>query len=426
MRINIIFIITCFVSFSNNSFAQTSIDTINKEHVEKTITYLASDKLRGRVNYSKEQLEAAEFISKEFTSYGLKSYPGFTSFYQPFLTSYDGKKVLVDVKWNDKKLNDSLYYFFPRSLGTEALDLSVFVVLQTYSPLASSVLEANWQRTDDLLIQILISDSLSFSEATKNIQLPDGMPGSNILIVGVKEEPVNVKVIPNKSMVNSLLYNVVGIIPGRSLPGEAIIFSAHYDHIDRGINGEYGGIYNGANDNASGSTAVLELARYFAMRNDNERTLVFCLFAGEEIGLLGSHAFIDFVKPESVKAVINIEMIGITNISGKNACMLTGSGYSSLYKILVRNLEGDKIKLVEQKGDPDNFFGRSDNYTFAKEGIPAHSIMGSNDDEPCYHKTCDDVSRIDIENMTRIIKAIAKSATTLISGKDTPTRIKGF
>ena len=227
-------------------------------------------------------------------------------------------------------------------------------------------------------------------------------------------------------MVNANLYNVVGMIAGVSHPQEAIIFSAHYDHVDRGINGETGGIYNGANDDASGTTAVIELAKYFSMRRDNERTIIFCLFAGEELGLYGSRAFVNFVKPENIKAVINIEMIGASNIAGKNTFILTRSDFSDLYKILNRNLKGDKVKILEQISDPTNLFGRSDNYTFAKEGIPAHSIMCSDDNEPCYHKPCDDIKNIDIENMTRIIRAIANATATLINGKDTPSRIKNL
>ncbi|NOT49844.1 MAG: M28 family peptidase [Chitinophagaceae bacterium] len=405
--------------------SQTANDTINKESVKKMITYLASDELKGRVNYSKEQLEAAEFINKEFSSFGLEPFPGFENFYQPFRTSFGGKTAMVDVKWNDKKLNDSLYYFFSRSLSVPALELSDFLILRTTSQLADSILYYNWNKTDNILLQIVLDDTTHFSEAINNIKAPGGMPASNILIVGVKEEPVSLKVIPNKNLVTSVLYNVIGIIPGRSLPHEAIIFSAHYDHVNKGLDGQ-DGLFNGANDDASGTTAVLELAKYFSMRKDNERTIIFCLFAGEELGLLGSQAFINYVNSESIKAVINIEMIGIANIEGKNTFMLTGSGYSSLYKILKRNLKGDDVKIAGQYSDPQYLFRRSDNYTFAQEGIPAHTIMGSDDSEPCYHKPCDDVQRIDIENMTKFIKAIAKSASTLISGKDTPTRIKGF
>lgn len=213
------------------------------------------------------------------------------------------------------------------------------------------------------------------------------------------------------------LKNIIGMLPGTKYPDEVIIFSAHYDH----IKGKE--IHNGANDNASGTTAVLMLAKYFAMRNDNERTIVFCLFAGEELGLLGSTAFTKMVKPENIKTVLNIEMIGATNTTGKNAFFVTGSDRSNLRKILAKNLNGTKVKVEKESADRRFSFMRSDNYPFAKLGIPAHTIMCSDDDEPCYHKPCDDVERIDVENMTKIIQAIAIASRSIVSGKETPKRI---
>lgn len=408
-----------------NTFSQTINDSINKDSIEKTITYLASDKLKGRVNYSKEQLEVAEFLSKEFTSYGLDPFPGTTNFYIPFRTSRGKKSDGGELYLNGKKIDDSLFIYIQHELIVTEKKLPDFLVLQAVPPLASSLIYNNWNNDqNNILIWIPLPEGVSFSEAIKNVLLLAGLPASDILIVASQDEPKEIKFSGNKKLMSSVLYNVVGMIPGHSFPQETIIFSAHYDHVDRGIVGDAGGIYNGANDDASGTTAVLALAKYFARRNDNERTLIFCLFAGEELGLYGSKSFINMVKPDNIKAVINIEMIGMTNATGKNAFMVTGSYLSDLTKILRRNLKGEKFKVMDQSRDPKLLFQRSDNYPFAEEGIPAHTIMCSDDNEPCYHKTCDDVNRIDIGNMTRIIQAIAKSCLSLISGKDTPTRIK--
>lgn len=412
------------LSVSASSFSQAISDSVNKESIEKIITYLASDKLKGRVNYSKEQLEAAEFLSKEFTSYGLDPFPGNTNFYIPFRTSWGKKGDGGELYLNGKKIEDSLFVFIQKELVVTEKKLSDFMLLQAVPPLAGSLLYNNWEnKQDNLLIWIPLPKGVSFSEALENVILPKGVPSSDILIVASQDEPEEIKFTGTKKLMSSVLYNIVGMIPGRSLPGETIIFSAHYDHIDNGRFANTEGIYNGANDDASGTTAVLALAKYFAMRNDNERTLVFCLFAGEELGLYGSRSFINRVKPDNIKAVINIEMIGMTNATGKNAFMVTGSYLSDLAKILRKNLKAEKIKVMDMNSDPKLLFQRSDNYPFAAEGIPAHTIMCSDDDEPCYHKTCDDVKRIDISNMTRIIQAIAKSCESLISGKDTPTRI---
>jgi Zn-dependent M28 family amino/carboxypeptidase len=296
---------------------------------DSIIRYLASDKLKGRVNFSKEQLDAARFISHEFSKYRLKTFPGYKSFYTPFLA------------WQKLPLSDSEF----------------------------------------IAIDKRLKDSV-------------------------------------------LLYNMVGILPGHSKPGESIIFSAHYDHVGRNRFGENGEIFNGANDNASGTTAVLMLARYFAMRNDNERTLIFCLFAGEELGLLGSAAFVHLIEPQSVKVVINIEMIGKTNRTGRKGFFITGSQHSDLEKILKKNLKNEKVKIRYEGDDWLHLYERSDNYSFAQKRIPAHSIMCSDDDDNCYHRPCDDAEGIDISNMVLIIKAIAKSCTTLINGKDTPVLLR--
>lgn len=222
-----------------------------------------------------------------------------------------------------------------------------------------------------------------------------------------------------------VLLNVVGVLPGKSLGNEVVVFSAHYDHLGTNYSETGDNVYNGANDNASGTTALLELVRYYAFRNDNARTLVFCAFAGEELGLLGSDLFSTFIQPNAIKVVINIEMIGRKNIAGKNAFIITGSEYSSVEKIFRNNLKETKMKVLRERDKGKMLFERSDNYPFAKKGIPAHSIMSSDDDDECYHKACDEVKRIDLVNMMEIIKAIIIGCKTIIDGTDTPTRIKG-
>ena len=225
---------------------------------------------------------------------------------------------------------------------------------------------------------------------------------------------------------NSLLANVVGIIPGKSLSNEYVIFSGHYDHIGISssnlVNGD--SIYNGANDDAAGTTAMMMLAKYFKKLNNNERTLVFVAFTGEEEGGLGARHFSKQFDPMSVKAMFNIEMIGTESKWGKNSAYITGFEKSDMGKILQNNLVGSTFTIYPDPYIDQNLFYRSDNQTLAKLGVPAHTISTSKmDNEPNYHKTSDQFETIDIDNMTEIIKAIAISAQSIISGKDTPTRV---
>jgi Iap family predicted aminopeptidase len=222
----------------------------------------------------------------------------------------------------------------------------------------------------------------------------------------------------------NVLLNVVGVLKGRSKPEEMIVFSAHYDHLGYIKKKKRGdSIYNGANDNASGTTAVLALAHYFAQKADNERTLVFCAFAGEELGLEGSKLFSEIADPSKIVAVLNIEMIGRCDFAGRNAFFVTGADYSGLKDILKKNLKGSPVKIVREPREDRMLFQRSDNLHFALQGIPAHSIMCSDDGESCYHSPCDEPERMDLENMTRIIRAIAKASKTLVDGSEKPLRI---
>lgn len=223
---------------------------------------------------------------------------------------------------------------------------------------------------------------------------------------------------------SKVLMNVVGMIEGRSLPDEVIIFSAHFDHLEPGKKKKgRDHVYNGANDNASGTTAILTLADYFSKRKFNERTLIFCAFSGEELGLYGSRIFSQFISSKVVKAVINIEMIGMTSAAGKKSFFVTGSEYSDLDEILKKNLEGRDFKIVEEPDKEKMLFHRSDNLPFALYGIPAHTIMCSADEDPCYHKPCDEAERLDLENMTIVINAIITATRSLVDGTDTPERI---
>lgn len=216
-----------------------------------------------------------------------------------------------------------------------------------------------------------------------------------------------------------VLLNVIGVLPGKTKPAEVVIFSAHYDHITPA---DFGAdrINNGANDNASGTAAVLALAQYYAAKNNNERTLIFCAFAGEEIGLVGSQVFSTRLQATAIKAMINIEMIGRHDFSGRRAFFLTGAGNSSLERIFRKNLKGKNVRLRPEPDLQKNLFQRSDNYPFAREAVVAHTVMASDDEDACYHRPCDELHRIDVPNMVHIIQAIVTGAATIISGQDTP------
>lgn len=218
--------------------------------------------------------------------------------------------------------------------------------------------------------------------------------------------------------------NVIGILPGKSKPNEYVIFSAHYDHLGMEKEG-IDKIYNGANDDASGTTAVIALAKYFKELDKNERTIIFVAFTGEEIGGFGSKFFSAKMDPSKVVAMFNIEMIGTESKWGKNSAYITGFEKTDFGTILQKNLKGTTFNFYQDPYPEQQLFYRSDNARLAAQGVPAHTISTSKMDvELNYHKLSDEVSTLDLDNMTEIIKAIAISSQSIISGEDTPSRVK--
>jgi Zn-dependent M28 family amino/carboxypeptidase len=217
--------------------------------------------------------------------------------------------------------------------------------------------------------------------------------------------------------------NVVGVVPGRRRD-QMVVFSAHYDHVgvQRPVDGD--SIANGANDDASGTTAVIELARYFKASGTPERTLVFVAFTAEEAGGFGSQYFSRQLDPGQIVAMFNIEMIGKPAASGRNHAWITGFERSSLGKMMQDAARGTDYVFEPDPYPQENLFYRSDNATLARLGVPAHTISTTPIDvDQDYHRVSDEVRTLDLDHLTGTIRAIATGAATIVSGAATPTRV---
>jgi hypothetical protein len=207
--------------------------------------------------------------------------------------------------------------------------------------------------------------------------------------------------------INDVAFNVVGILPGSdpSLAGETLLIGAHYDHI--GIvplkNGD--GIANGANDNASGSATVLELARYFGQAERPKRSLVFAFFSAEERGLLGSKHLAEKLAAEgiSISGMLNFEMTGVPMMGKDYLVYLTGYHKSNMAELSNRYGGEDLVGYLPQAAEY-NLFERSDNYAFYKiSDIPAHTYSTFDfENYAYYHQPGDEVSEMDFEHMALI------------------------
>jgi Zn-dependent M28 family amino/carboxypeptidase len=220
------------------------------------------------------------------------------------------------------------------------------------------------------------------------------------------------------------LFNVIGILEGKSKKDEFIVISAHYDHLGINENGNGDVIYNGANDNASGVAAVLALAKYFSKTKVNERSIVFVAFTAEEMGLIGSNYFGGKINPKKIIAGINIEMIGKQSPFGPKTAWITGYNKSTFGEIIQKNLKGSNYKVYPDPYLNFNLFFRSDNASLARLGVPAHTFSTSPMDKDLdYHKVTDEVNTLEIYTIAETIKAIAKGTSSIINGTDTPLRV---
>ena len=220
------------------------------------------------------------------------------------------------------------------------------------------------------------------------------------------------------------LFNIIGILEGKSKKDEFIVISAHYDHLGINKNGNGDVIYNGANDNASGVAAVLALAKYFSRMKVNERSIIFVAFTAEEMGLIGSNYFGGKINPKKIVAGINIEMIGKQSPFGPKTAWITGYNKSTFGEIIQKNLEGSNYKVYPDPYLNFNLFFRSDNASLARLGVPAHTFSTSPMDKDLdYHKVTDEVNTLEIYTIAETIKAIAKGTSSIINGIDTPSRV---
>ncbi|MFT3980998.1 MAG: M20/M25/M40 family metallo-hydrolase [Ferruginibacter sp.] len=221
--------------------------------------------------------------------------------------------------------------------------------------------------------------------------------------------------------------NIVGVLPGR-IPDKYIIFSAHYDHVGNADkdylwqqlrSSKKDKIYNGANDNASGVAAMLALAAYFKALQENDYTILFIAFSGEENGLAGSQALVNsFRKLDNIRQVVNLEMLGRLSATIKKPFVTEGMHSEGFRKKLNDNLRKLNPRMKDFfrfDGLPEeHYFSRSDNYSFALQGIPANSIMATNGFDRHYHSPGDEWQTLDYDAMTTIVKAIALACTALV------------
>ena len=405
-----------------SQFANKEITKSETERIERV---LASDEMEGRRTFSPGIEKAAAFIAKEFEASGLKSIKGDNNYLQSFTinrpkfislsasidgVAIDNKQVIVVTVEPEIKITETTGYTIAKIGAGENLNQAAAKMIGANQKMIVLVDESHLQNFGRL---VRFKNNLASNQAT-------------VIFIMTNTTPVKYAIQASHQIETMALANVVAMIPGKTLPNEYVIFSGHYDHLGINaknmVNGD--SIYNGANDDAAGTTAMIMLSKYYKALNNNARTILFAAFTAEEVGGYGAQYFSKQLDPTKVVAMFNIEMIGTESKWGKNSAYITGFDKTNMGVILQKNLEGSNFKFYPDPYTEQNLFYRSDNATLARLGVAAHTISTSKmDSEPNYHKASDQIETLDLDNMNEIIKAIAISAQSIIAGKDTPTRV---
>ena len=422
-----ILLIQVLLLCSTFSFSQNIDKIINAAEVERIERILSADDMQGRKTFTPGNDKAAEFIATEFAKSKLKFFGNATSYFQE-ITMTKAKPIEIRGSIDADSLNTSNV-----AANTTATEINIsslknyeVVVVKKEDDFSKTVFPL-FDRERNLLVLVDTAHTKRFKGMQRfagNAKFSSAI--SQVFVLTANLDPASFTLHIKNQLTEQKLKNVVAVLPGKSKKDEFVVFSGHYDHLGIGKpNADMDSIYNGANDDAAGTTAVIMLANYFSKIKDNERSLVFVAFTAEEIGGFGSRYFSKQLDAAKVAAMFNIEMIGTESKWGTNSAYITGYEKSDFGKILQKNLAGSNFHFEPDPYPKQNLFYRSDNATLAELGVPAHTISTSKmDSEKYYHTLDDEIEMLDMNNMAEIIKAIAISSKTIVSGKDTPTRVE--
>ncbi len=454
LKTKILLISILSISLHTICSAYTLNNDILLEQVTNDITYLASDELKGRDNFHPEIKQAANYIAARFQENALMPFNGISAkTSQDFLQKYDiakisPKKINLNINGQNITTNNlamvSTVATFSWRLSNNEKDKSsdtttLFEIhdINQNDDLHAVIRSINKQGGQHLLLlnsahkEIFQRYQRYFQQGIIKLANKQGdeVKGGIILIAltdTTMDKVISLNASGVSNIIKSELANVIAILPGKTKPNEVVLYSAHYDHL--GTNSE-NNIYNGADDNASGTTAIINLAEYFAKQGNNARTLMFVAFSAEEIGGFGSRYFSQQLDPNSITAMINIEMIGKPSKFGPGTVWMTGMERSTLGKQLNNTLASSAltqtpIKIYKDPYPEQGLFYRSDNATLARLGVPAHSFSSTQlDKDEHYHQVSDDLSSLDLPSLHKVIKVLAIATQPLVDGTITPSRI---
>lgn len=420
---------------------------VKREWVQAHEAFLASPALQGRGSGTRDEAIAAAYVASQFASYGLKPAPGMAGYLQaaqlvrqhlaaPPELIVDGEKIPgLTVFIASGGVSGSLAVFaggsekdLPKAdtIVATAVKGSPFALLAAARAAKAKLLiipESDATRAQakrlggnprfPIRFEGATSDGAAMAEGpgTAFATLPDAAIKQIAAMAGrtatLRFPRIETTVAPTT--------NAIGYLPGTDPKAGVILFSAHLDHL--GVLAD-GTVMSGANDDASGTTAVLELARAMAAAGPMKRGILFVAYGSEELGGFGSTWFGQHppVPLTDIVANLELEMIGAQDPKlPKGVMMMTGFDRSTFGEMLKSH-----GALVTADPYPDeHFFERSDNYSLALQGVVAHTVSGWAQ-VPTYHQPSDTLENLDIDFMTRAIQSLIAPARWLANSDEKP------
>jgi hypothetical protein len=446
---------------------QAAIDHIRPSSLRGDLSFLASDLLEGRDTPSRGLDIAAEYIAAQFRRAGLE--PGGDGYFQSArmavseakrntfelkLSRPDGslsansKDLLIDASTaldlsdtpvfkldlTDAELVQGLtagqvegkVILTEFRRGAMANARTAFEKLREAKPAVIVTIDSRAAGEDEPQAKRLVDPEIAPAPAPRiTLAGPDAARFYGALNAGLTDAVASIHAAaPSRTPVT--LHNVMGILRGSdpALKDTCVLLTAHYDHIGRLADGPGDRIYNGANDDGSGTVSVIEVARALASLHQHpRRSIVFMTFFGEEEGMVGSHYYARHPAWPIDKTIaqLNLEQVGRTDSSEgpqvSNAT-LTGFDYSDLSNYLAKAGELTGIKLYKHPKNSDPYFRLSDNIPLAEAGVPAHTLAVAFE-FPDYHGLGDEWQKIDYDNMAKVDRMVA-TALVMIANADQP------
>ena len=450
---------------------QAALDRISPDSLKGNLSFIASDLLEGRDTPSRGLEIAGEYIAAQFRKAGLEPGGGADYFQNAklmmqapnpdgFVLTFSSGEQKVSIPSNqagihvsaELDLKDAPVYKLDLAnaegiggLTAEELNGKVVLTELTRAAMQNGRAAMTKLRSAKPALVVMLERKAGESLAHVGPQLfdPEGRESGNtprlsiggddashfydalkpglsadakadVHVAAPKDQPVQLR-------------NVVGILRGSdpALRDTCVVLSAHYDHIGQKPPGEGDRIYNGANDDGSGTVSVIEIANALAsLKERPKRSIVFVTFFGEEKGGFGSRYYARHppIALQGTIADINLEQVGRTDSDDgpkiANAS-LTGFDYSNVPEVAKAAGDLTGIKVYKDEHKSDQYFAQSDNVFLAESGVPAHSLTVAFV-YPDYHGVGDEWTKIDYANMAKVDRMVATAILMLADNTVTP------